>query len=129
VRDYPGSIPGHQTATRNLLSGARKPPSDHRMSTPEELYKYYVANLRKVDKAFRVTARLLRASIAREESSVTEVLTTSQTLLLGVWSEARLAKLLYEKNGFSHNERRRVNSAESLLEKWQATVEIGFRKH
>ena len=99
------------------------------MSTPDELYKYHVVNFRQLDQAFDVTARLLRASLARDDSPVADVLKSTQTLLLGVWAEDRLAKLLYEKSGFSPDERVKVYASDSLLERWQAAVDLGFRKH
>ncbi len=49
-------------------------------------------------------------------------------LLLGVESEARLSKLLYEPGGFRDHERQRIRAKSTQLERWQSAILIAFRK-
>jgi len=125
---YPGSIPGRQMALQPHAMWC--PEKDLAlMDTPDKLYKYHVANLRELDRAFERLARLLRSAVAREDEVVASVLVRIQTLLLGVWAENRLAKLLYEPSGFSSDERDAVRARSTLLERWRYAVELAFRKH
>ena len=49
-------------------------------------------------------------------------------MLLGVWCEARLHKLLYEKGAFEEHERQLVYNTKALDQRWKRALEIGLKK-
>jgi len=94
-----------------------------------KLYRYHVKNLHAVDSAFSHNKRLAHEAIARNELGTLKSLTSIQTLLLGVYGEARLSKLLYELSGFSPDERIAVKQGGALIERWSKAIDIAFCKH
>ena len=96
--------------------------------SPKKLYKFHVANLRSVSDGLDHAFRSARNVIARRDQSVVSTHVRLLLFLLGVWSEVRLLKLLYEPNGFSPLERKTI-LATTALERWQLAVEIAFRRH
>lgn len=98
------------------------------VTSPDDLYKAHVKNLRAVDTALSRIFRELNTSLARADNKTSDALLKVAMLLLGAWAENRLRKLLFEPNGFSQHERDRVGRANSQLEHWKAALELGFRK-
>jgi len=97
-------------------------------SSPHSLYRYHVENLRAIDVALKKIALSLRRAIAVDNQKEIYAFTQVYALLLGAWAEVRLNKLLYEPNGFNDDERRQISQCNTLLERWEQTVEIAFRK-
>jgi hypothetical protein len=95
----------------------------------QDLYKYHVANVRRVGRALDRIALTLRSAIAKEDSQSIITFLPLYMLLLGAWAESRLRKLLYEPNAFSINERKIIDSQRTHLDKWQKVAEMVFRRH
>ena len=98
------------------------------MKSPEKLYQFHVRNLRSVTAGLQHVFASGREAIARAHQEGVNTHVRLVSFLLGVWSEARLLKLLYEPNGFSEPERCKVLK-ETALTRWQVLVELAFRKH
>jgi hypothetical protein len=99
-----------------------------RVKAPEKLYQFHVRNLRSVTDGLEHVFASGREAVARAHQDGVHAHVRLVSFLLGVWSEARLLKLLYEPNGFSELERSRVLN-ETALTRWQALVELAFRRH
>lgn len=99
------------------------------MVSDSKLYKFHVANTWSVEIALGNTALSVRRAISEENISATESFVRLYALLLGAWAENRLKKLLFEKNGFSAEERSRVIALTTHFEQWQRVIELAFRKH
>ena len=97
-------------------------------ATETQLYQAHVKNLRAVDTALNCIFRELNASLCRADDNTPDALLKTTMLLLGGWAENRLKKLLFEPNGFSQQERERIELAQSQFESWKLALEIGFRK-
>lgn len=99
------------------------------MATEAKIYQFHVANLRSIKIALNNTALSARQAIAEENQRAIASFVRLYALLMGAWAETRLKKLLYERNGFTEDERTRVLTQTSQLEQWQKLVEVAFRKH
>lgn len=99
------------------------------MVSDDKLYRFHVANIRAVEIALDNTARSARKAISEESNSATESFVRLYALLLGVWAENRLKKLLFENRGFSPAERSRIAAREAQHDQWTTVVELAFRKH
>lgn len=98
------------------------------MTSSNDLYRFHVKNLRSVTDGIEHVFRSAREAIARNDQRVIDTHIRLLSFLLGVWSEVRLFKMLYEFNGFSQAQRERISSA-GALKRWLLTVELAFRKH
>ena len=98
------------------------------MTSSKDLYKCHVANLRSVSHGLDHVFRSARDAIARNDQRVIDTHIRLLLFLLGVWSEVRLLKILYEFNGFSQAQRKRISKA-TALDRWLLAVELAFRKH
>ena len=98
------------------------------MKPPEKLYEFHTANLRSVSNGLDHVFRSARDAIARSDMSVIRTYIRLLSFLLGVWSEVRLLKMLYESNGFSPADRIRILKT-TALDRWLLAVEIAFRGH
>lgn len=95
-----------------------------------KICRYHNENFLKIEEAISHTQRdleLLIGSSASKESENT--LIRLNTLLLGVWCESRLHKLVYEKNLFSEEERKLIYSGSNLEDKWKRSLEIALRRN
>lgn len=99
------------------------------MKTPEQIYRFHVANLRSVGIALDHTARAGRDAIRRRQSSELASFVRAYSLLLGVEAETRLCKLSYERGGFAAEARAAMLTRDTQLERWRATIETAFRMH
>ncbi len=95
---------------------------------PDKLYKFHVANLRSLSAATDVLARAGRVALAASREHELPYFTRALALLLGVESEARLSKLLYEPEGFSGDERKTIREKKTQLQRWQSAIEMAFRR-
>lgn len=101
-------------------------------ATPEYIEKvkyYHDDNFAAVNSALGNIEKQLRKSLSKNDESGELTFTRLYTMMLGVWCEARLHKLLYEKGVFSEDERCFVYSVSSLDERWQRALELGLKKH
>lgn len=99
------------------------------MRNSQELYKYHVANVKRVTPALDRIALTVRSAIASQDHKTLAAFLPLYMLLLGAWAECRLRKLLFEPNTFDDADRSSVEQRTSHFEKWQKVVEIAFRKH
>jgi len=102
------------------------------VATPEYIEKvkcYHDENFAAVNSALGNIEKQLRKSLSKNDESGELTFTRLYTMMLGVWCEARLHKLLYEKGVFSEDERHFVYSVSSLGERWQRALELGLKKH
>lgn len=93
-----------------------------------DVQRYHEENFNEVQVALEHIERELR-HVTRTESPSEGTITRLFTLLLGVWCEARLHKLLYEKAAFDEEERAKIYAESSVEQKWKKALEIAFRKH
>lgn len=93
-----------------------------------KLYQYHVSNLRSIEIAIDNTARSARKAISEQNPNGTTSFVRLYSFLIGAWAETRLAKLIFEKNGMTLDERNIVLSQHIQLERWYKTIEIAFRK-
>jgi len=102
------------------------------LATPEYVEKvkcYHDDNFAAVNSALGNIEKQLRKSLSKSDESGEITFTRLYTMMLGVWCEARLHKLLYEKGVFTEDERHFVYSVGSLDERWQRALELGLKKH
>lgn len=99
------------------------------MLPPETIYKFNVANLRSLTTALTQIKRTIHEAIAINNQSIISSYTRLFALTLGAWSEIRLRKLLYEKNGFSEEDREDVDEESNHFNRWNKAIEIAIRKH
>lgn len=98
------------------------------MKPPEKLYEFHVQNLRAITTALDEALASGRRAIARGDAVAVATHVRMFALLLGVWSECRLLKLLYEPGAFTDVDRRKT-LAETALGRWHSLVECAFRRH
>lgn len=102
------------------------------LATPEFIEKvkgYHDDNFAAVNSALENIEKQLRKSLSKSDESGELTFTRLYTMMLGVWCEARLHKLLYEKGVFSEDQRQFVYDVSSLGERWQRALELGLKKH
>jgi hypothetical protein len=100
------------------------------VKSPEKLYQFHVRNLHSVTEGLENVFTSGRGALARGQQRSVNTHVRLVSFLLGVWSEARLLKLLYEPRAFSDLERSQVlKENETALARWQGIVELAFRKH
>lgn len=101
-------------------------------AAPEHIEKvkcYHEENFTAVNSALENIEKQLRKSLSKNDESGELTFTRLYTMMLGVWCEARLHKLLYEKGVFTEEERHFVYNVSSLGERWQRALELGLKKH
>ncbi|EKT57473.1 hypothetical protein [Providencia sneebia] len=108
------------------------PPTGISIASPEYIEKvkrYHDDNFNAVNSALESIEKQLRKSLSKNDESGELTFTRIYTMMLGVWCEARLHKLLYEKNVFSEYERSVVYNTSSLGDRWKAALELGLKKY
>jgi len=99
------------------------------MNFPQDkIYQFHVANLRAVEAGLERVSRTLRHAVASEDEHAIQTDLRLYALLLAMWGECRLWKLLYEP-AFSDADRALYRAESGHLEKWKKVVEIAFRQH
>lgn len=99
------------------------------MKSPDKLYKYHQKNLKSIEYALKTTGLQLRSAVASNASRDIYTYTRLYSFLLAAWTECRLNKLLFEANGFTEAERKRVQNGTKHLERWELAIDGAFRKH
>jgi hypothetical protein len=97
--------------------------------TDQRLYQFHVTNIRSIEIALNNSALAARSAISEDNKPAIRSFVSLYALLLGLWAETRLNKLLYENNGLSVTERNLVVSESQQLDKWLRVIEVAFRKH
>lgn len=100
-------------------------------------YYSYVDNLKFVEFALKDTFYILKTKISKKQENTEHFQASirSSILLLGVWAETRLKKLLYEYNALSQKyiftdlEIKLINLQKQKIEQWKTIIELAFRKH
>ena len=100
-----------------------------RMTDQADLYKYHTKNLQSVRRGLDMAGRAAKDSVSRGNEAEEESYTRVYALTLGIWAEARLAKLLHEPGGLTDLERNQILSFDQQIERWLQLVEHVFRKH
>lgn len=95
----------------------------------EKVKRYHDDNFTAVNSALESIEKQLRKSLSKNDESGELTFTRIYTMMLGVWCEARLHKLLYEKDVFSEDERYVVYNKSSLGDRWKAALELGLKKY
>jgi len=107
-------------------------PAEILIASPEHIEKvkcYHDDNFAAVNSALENIEKQLRKSLSKNDESGELTFTRIYSMMLGVWCEARLHKLLYEKGVFSEDERHFVYNKGSLGERWKGALELGLKKH
>ena len=94
----------------------------------EKVKTYHETNYKSVDKALLHSKQQLRKIVA-SKSDYETTFTKMYTLLLGIWCEARLHKLVYEDGAFTEGERAQIYKCKQLEVKWKEALKISFKKH
>lgn len=97
------------------------------MSNRDKLYRYHVENVRAIDDGLDRVERMMRHAVSVGNANEIKIDVRMYALLLGVWGEARLNKLLHEP-AFSNDERVHFQNVEAHIERWKVLVETAFRK-
>ena len=100
-------------------------------------YFSYVDNLKSIEYAIKDIFTLIKLKISKKEENSTHFSSSIKLLVLqlGVWSEARLNKLLYEystqtqQNLLTDLEYNLINLNKQKIEQWKTVIELSFRKH
>jgi hypothetical protein len=95
-----------------------------------DIYSAYVDNLRIIQYSIDDSFRNIKTKIANKKNddeinSNTKLL----VLLLGIWSEARLEKLINERSIFNKREIQLIESEKTKINQWKLIIELSFRKH
>lgn len=93
-----------------------------------KLSGYFESNLELVALSIPHIKKNLHTAIASSSAGEEVTYTKLYTMLLGIWTEGRLHKLVYEKGAFNDCERVYIYSGNNLEEKWHKALEIAFRK-
>lgn len=92
-------------------------------------FDQHTANLRAVDRAFKEAFAVAKFAIQTENSNLESSQTKLCGLLLGVWAETRLSKLLNEQSFFNDSDKERIFQIDNLYFRWKEVVDHGFKKH
>jgi hypothetical protein len=104
-------------------------PTPTTVSYIEKVRSYHEDNFLQITTALEHTEKSLRKFIAKGDEPNEVTFTRLYTMLLGVWCEARLHKLLYEKGAFDEVERGIIYNTKSLDQRWKCALEIGLKKN
>jgi hypothetical protein len=88
---------------------------------------FHEKNLTSVDKALSDSDENLRRHIITGSKAESTFLSI-YTMMLGIWCEARLHKLLYETGAFDENQRNIIYNQGSLEQKWKTALAVALRK-
>ncbi|EKY4215473.1 hypothetical protein Q6U60_004632 [Vibrio alginolyticus] len=112
------------------------PESPPELSDEEKLEKHikklsgqFSLNLELVNKSLPHIKQSLQNAIASSSKDEEVTYTRLYTLLLGVWIECRLHKLIYEKGAFDESERKLIYTEKSIENRWYRALEVAFKKY
>lgn len=86
-------------------------------------------NLNEVVKAITQIERTHKRAIRERDAPAENALRKVHTLMVGVFAEARLRKIVDDPTGFSEAERNIIWQRRSQDERWRAAVDLAARKH
>ncbi len=95
-----------------------------------DIYSAYVDNLKTIQYSIDDAFKNIKIKIANKKSEE-EIISNAKllVLLLGIWSEARLEKLINERNIFNKREVQLIESERTKIGQWKLIIELSFRKH
>lgn len=93
------------------------------------IYEYLVENLQELDIIMKSVESIVKDGIKKNKESIYKSNTKLYALLLWAWGEARLLKLIHERNIFSDTEKEQILSQKSQISKWELTISIAFDKN
>jgi len=96
-----------------------------------DTYLSHVDNLRSIEYSIKDQFQILKLKIKKDEISTPHYSSSLKNLilLLGIWSESRLNKLLSEPDAFTAREIDIINLYKQKIAQWNIVVELSFRKH
>jgi len=102
-----------------------------------DTYLSCVDNLKSVEYAIEDTFSIIKAKISKKQETTDHFDSSIKLLVLqlGIWSEARLNKLLneYDNNSqkklFTELELKLIKLNKQKIEQWKTIIELSFRKH
>lgn len=86
-------------------------------------------NLNEVLKAITQIERTHKRAIRERDTAAERVLRKMHTLMIGVFAESRLRKIVDDPTGFNEEERQVVWQQKSQDGRWRAAVDLAARKH
>lgn len=96
-----------------------------------DIYSAYVDNLNYIEYSLSDTFKQLKLKIKENKDNDKEFHSNTKLLILliGIWSEARLMKLISERNIFNKREIQLIESEKIKTNQWKLVIELSFRKH
>ncbi|MCJ7761019.1 hypothetical protein MUP59_07780 [Candidatus Bathyarchaeota archaeon] len=91
-------------------------------------YELHTENLKMLDKAISSAQRTLRDHISKDETTDIYVHTKILSLLVSLWAEVRILKLIHEIGAIGPSERGRIIKCRTLKERWKTSLDIAFCK-
>lgn len=92
-------------------------------------FSKHAENLRAVDSTLTQIERAHKRAIRDRDQPSEMAMRVIHTLLLGVYAEARLRKILEDPTGFNDRERRLIWLERSQDKRWLAAVDVAARRH
>jgi hypothetical protein len=92
------------------------------------MYKQHCENISEIEGAISLLELDLRRYISTKKENHIYKYTKLLSYLITCWTEVRILKLAYEKNGFSQLEREIIISAGTLNDKWLTSLDIAIAK-
>lgn len=90
------------------------------------MYIQHCENIEEIEGAISLLELDLRRYISTQQEKNTYKYTKLLSYLITCWTEVRILKLAYEKNGFSEIEREIIISAGTLNDKWLTSLDIAI---
>lgn len=92
----------------------------------DDLYKIHLENERALAEAFDVARQSCKNAIRSGKPRQEEVLTKNCALLLGAKLENTLLRIIHDPTGFTPDQRRRIEGATTVADKWLRVVKEAF---
>jgi hypothetical protein len=93
---------------------------------PENMYKIHLENERALIEAFDVARQSCKNAIRTGKPREEAALTKNCALLLGAKLETTLFRIIHEPSGFTPDQRQRIDSAQTVADKWLRVVKEAF---
>lgn len=97
------------------------------MKTKEQLFNAHQKNLRAIEKAIKHVELAIKNHIRLEQSSQVKSFTRVLSLLVSMWADVNLQKIVHSPNAFSQVEIDYILDKSKLTDKWLTTLDIGFQ--
>jgi hypothetical protein len=92
-------------------------------------FSKHCENLNEVLRAITQIERSHKRAIREGDAPAENALRKIHTLMVGVFAEARLRKIIDDPTGFDEHERQAIWQHKSQDERWRAAVDLSARKH